>query len=161
MKLLYITSLFLALFVAHTRAEVCKGTTNVCDSLGFHKRKIKKTVFCLKCDEYSERKKEITCDDKVYTHSGLLKDNNITICVPPTDAPTGTPTMTPTLAPSSTPYSKQFTAACNAATNCNAPRWHPKMKKITTRGTPICAKVKRGNACKVSKKGRNIAKKLK
>lgn len=160
MKLLYITSLFLALLVTPTHAGVCKGRSKTCDALGFHKRKIKKTGFCLECDEYSEHKREITCDDKVYTHSGLIKDSSIPICVPPTESPTGTPTLAPTLAPTSLPYNKQFQAACKTATKCDAPRWHPKMKKIATRGKPICTKVKGKKECRVSKQGKNIAKGL-
>jgi hypothetical protein len=160
MKLLYITSLFLAL-LPYTHAEVCKGTSKTCDAMGFHKRKIKNTVFCLECDEFSERKREITCDDKVYTHSGLIKDSSIPICVPPTAAPSKTPTVAPTLAPTSTPFMEQFKSACESTDKCNVPKWHFKQRKITTRGKPICTKAKLGKNCRVSKQGKNIVKGLK
>lgn len=162
MKFFYLTSIFLTLHhaLADGHAEVCKGDgPPTCDALGFTHRKIKNVNFCFGCHEYSERKREITCDDKVYTHSELIR-SEVPICVPPTGAPTGPPTMAPTGAPTTIPYMKQFTNACNSAGDCGVPRWHPKQKKITTRGRTICTKVKRGKKCRVSNQGKKIAKSL-
>lgn len=161
MKLFYLTSFFLAFHHALAdHAEICKGTSSAtCDALGAFHRKIKNVNFCFGCHEYSEQKREITCDENVYTHSELLK-SDVPNCVPPTGAPTGPPTMAPTDAPTTIPYMKQFTTACNATSRCGAPRWHPKQKKISTRGQPICTKAKRGKGCRISKQGKNLAKKL-
>lgn len=163
MKLLCLASLFLALLATHTHAEVCKADkSRTCEALGFTHRKIKNSHLCFGCDEYSERKREITCDDQMYTHSGLINGEVVVpICVPPTEAPTGTPTVAPTPAPTSTPFMKQFYSACESTDKCNVPRWHPKQRKITTRGKPICTKAKRGPKCMVSRQGKNIANSLK
>ena len=126
-------------------------------------RRIKKKVYCLKCDnQFNELSgKRLQCDNDIYTHKYIIEDTKNICEFTETKKPTASPVVGPptTPAPTTPTYFRMFKEACiTAGKECNKVRWHPKLKEINTRGTPICERKK--GRCRFSNKGKKIAKKL-